>query len=420
MFQETQHTTPVIQPNKGDGKNELRVYFPVESLTGLGHFNRAGLLVRAMRAAGMEVTVASGTFVDEARFFPDAHRATLPAYVHRTKDGKHTVWDENGQKRTVDNFNMNKWRAERADAHRRIVREFKPNIIVVEFWPFSRRNLTNEVNAIRAQSLANGTRAMWVTSVRDVIKGDVRNLEGKRAENQKNTDKSVLDKLRRIDAIIVHGDERLIKLTNTFGGLKGVAGKTFYSGYVVAPIPQRDAEINDKDRSILFHVGSGSNGADLMISAAKAWQYASPEIKERTWHFVTGPRFPDQGWSELSTILAGYGKPMQIGNETPYVAEAGRERPQFVVERYRSDLVPLMVNSALSVSYAGLQHDTEIMASGAKALLIPKFKIREEEGDIWFDSEQAHRLDELARLKLIHRLKSPACCKPSRSCRRYG
>ncbi|TAL28690.1 MAG: glycosyltransferase, partial [Alphaproteobacteria bacterium] len=55
-----------------------KVYFPVESLTGLGHLNRTGKIVREMVKAGLEVTVASGSFVDPQRFFAGADLKSIP------------------------------------------------------------------------------------------------------------------------------------------------------------------------------------------------------------------------------------------------------------------------------------------------------------------------------------------------------
>ena len=401
-----------VSQGRMSGKDKLRVYFPVESLSGLGHFNRAGLLAKAMHAAGMEVTIASGTFVDEERFFPHAQRVALPAYVHRNSDGKHTVWDSAGQKRQVKNFNMKQWEKDRVAAHREIVAKVQPDIIVFEFWPFSRRNLTHEVNAIRGEAFKHGIRPMWVSSVRDVIKGDVRNLKGNKAGHQETRDNSALDKLNKIDAIIIHGDERLIKLSNTFSHLQHIAHKTYYSGYVVTDVPKRDEAMPEVARPVLLHVGSGSNGADFLLTAAKAWNNATPELREKTWHFVTGPRFPDSGWAELTKILATQGETYVSDGSKPYAPPANGERPRFVVERYRNDLVSLIVNSAVSASYAGYNTTQEVLASKVKAVLVPKFKKREEEGDLWFDAEQAHRLDELKKLGLARTLSAHDAANP--------
>ena len=398
-------------PTEGD---RPRVYFPVESLSGLGHFNRAGLLAKAMHAAGMEVTIASGTFVDEERFFPHARRVALPAYVHRNSDGKHTVWNEDGQKKQVEHFDQKQWEKDRVAAHREIVAKVRPDIIVFEFWPFSRRNLTHEVNAIRGEAMKHGIKPMWISSVRDVIKGDVRNLKGNKAGHQETRDNSALDKLNKIDAIIIHGDERLIKLSNTFSHLRHIAHKTYYSGYVVTDIPKRDEVIPADARPVLFHVGSGSNGADFLLSAAKAWKHATPELKEKTWHFVTGPRFPDGGWANLTKILKAQGDTFVSDGDKPYVPPQDGERPRFVVERYRNDLVTLIANSAVSASYAGYNTTQEVLASKVKALLVPKLKKREVEGDVWFDAEQSHRLDELKKLGLARTLSAQDAVNPEK------
>lgn len=404
--------SPSMPPQVSLAQEKLRVYFPVESLAGLGHFNRAGLLVEALHAAGMEVTVGSGTFVDEQRFFPNARRISLPTYVHRTQDGKFTAWDEAGQKRLVTNFDMNKWKQERSQAHRDIVRDVKPHIIIVEFWPFSRRNLTHEVSAMYAEASKHTARPMLITSVCDVVKGDVDQMKGGKIANQEKNDQSAVEKLQKVDAIIIHGDERLVGLDKSFTGLHHITDKTYYSGYVVADIPQRDSTRADQDRPVLLHVGSGSNGTDFLMSAAKAWQNASPDLKAHTWHFVTGPRFPDGGWESLARILAEQGTTHVTEGNTPYRVSPEGIRPDFVLEKYRPDLVDLIANSAVSVSYAGYNTTQEVLASGVRALLVPKLKRQEQEGTVWFDAEQSHRLDVLNKAGLVHTLAAKEALNP--------
>ena len=410
-------TKPLLSTRLQNGvqhnKEKLRVYFSVESLAGLGHFNRAGLLVEAMHAAGMEVTVGSGTFVDEERFFPHARRVDLPTYIHRDKKERLTYWDyQTGQKKEVlSGFDMQKWKQSRAQAHREIVREVKPHIVIVEFWPFSRRNLTHEVESMRHEAKRHNDRTMLISSVRDVVKGDVRELKGNKVARQGINDASIIQKLRKVDGIIIHGDPRLVGLDKSFTELRHIVDKSYYSGYVVAAIPERDAAMPDNERPVLVHVGSGSNGKDFLIAAAKAWQHASEELRSRTWHFVTGPRFPDSGWKSLTTIVRDLGRTHVSEEGAPYLPAQGQEPPRFVIERYRQDLVPLIVNSAVSVSYAGYNTTQEVLASGVHALLVPKLKCRTE-GGVWFDPEQAHRLDVLNSENLAHTLKAKDAIKP--------
>jgi predicted glycosyltransferase len=378
--------------------NPLKVFFPIESLAGLGHFNRASLLVQAMIEAGMEVTVASGTFVHENRFFPNAKRIVLPRYVHKNRDGIFTAWNEQGQKICVENHSNTLWKRQRSDALREVVRLVRPDIVIFEFWPFSRRNITHEVVAVLKEARTLGLDPLKICSVRDVIKGDVKALSASRKRHQAANDDSVIEKLENyIDAIIIHGDERLIGLNSTFSQLGQIAKYTHYSGYVVADLPPR-AIIPDKE--VLIHAGSGSGGEDFFNAVASAWPHSG--LQGLTWHFVTGPRFSNRAHEQL------VGKLTQLG--TVHLPDArirarGKSRAtddgSFIVERYRPDLTGLMARATLSVSLAGYNTTQELLALKASALLVPKFR-NTETG--WTDAEQEYRLLQLQKYGLVHTL----------------
>lgn len=377
----------------------LKVFFPVESLAGLGHFNRAGLLVQAMVNAGMEVTVASGTFVDEGRFFPNAARIALPYYVHKNRDGKFTAWNEEGQKIVVRDHNNNQWRQQRVKALRDAVKLVRPDIIMFEFWPFSRRNLTNEVVAVLHQARALGLDPLKVCSVRDVIKGDVQALTESQRRDQVRGDSSILDKLgKHIDVIVIHGDERLIGLHKTFSRLGDIARYTHYSGYVVADLPPRAAT---PGQEVLVHAGSGSGGEDFFQAVAASWQHSA--FQGLSWRFVTGPRFANRAYDQLIGHLTQFG-PVRVG-DSGY--KARHKRPisshgNFIVERYRADLTALMANTTLSVSLAGYNTTQELLALGTPALLVPKF--RKTQTGNWVDAEQQYRLQQLQKFRFAHSL----------------
>src|ERR1700722_12231396 len=107
--------------------NTKRVYFPVESLVGLGHFNRTGKIVRGMVQAGFDVSVASSTFLDPDRFFSGAKHLSIPDYVFEGRNSTGLVLQNDGSIKRAPNFNPIQWRANRSIAHVRHVSKLKPD-----------------------------------------------------------------------------------------------------------------------------------------------------------------------------------------------------------------------------------------------------------------------------------------------------
>ena len=381
--------------------DRLKVYFPVESVAGLGHLNRAGQLVRAMIAAGMEVTVASGTFVDATRFFPGANLVTLPDYVHKNKDGTLTRWNHLNQKEKIT-IDYDLWQRQREQAHRKAVLTIKPDIVMVEFWPFSRRHLTNEVNAIDRACRELRLDPVWISSVRDVIKGKVASP----TKQQKAAEASVLRHLQRMDAVIVHGDPALINLAETFSAYGRITPKLHYSGYVVADLPQRDLTIPDSERPVLVHAGSGSSAESFFMAVVRAWEHSN--LRHHPWHFVTGPRFSEAGRDQLYQALYARGV-LHLPHATYRPRDSRNDSGRFRVDAYRPDLMQLMTDARISVSLAGYNTTLELMALSVRALLIPKFR---DGRPLWVDPEQSHRLKRLKEEGLVHSLDPKKVLQP--------
>lgn len=387
----------------------LKIYFPVESVAGLGHLNRAGQLVRAMVEAGMEVTVASGTFVDPERFFPGAKIIHLPDYVHRDRNGNMSRWNQSGQKIPVS-MSYEFWQKQREQAHRKAVRSCQPDVTVIEFWPFSRRHLTNEVNVIHEECRKLKLDPLRICSVRDVIKGKVPQAGQAGSKQTYANERQILRHLSAIDAVIIHGDEALISLDKTFSSLSAIGQKIFYSGYVVADLPQRDSAIANNQRPVLIHGGSGSTAEDFFIATATAW--GKTHLRHLPWHFVTGPRLSNAGRERLFTTLLQNGN-VRTSDGTYRARMRGRSSDigEFRIDGYRGDLLALMANCALSVSLAGYNTTLEVFALRARAILVPKFRVLSA-GKFWTDAEQEFRLAELHRRNLVHTIDPAGATNP--------
>ena len=115
-----------------------RVLFHVQHLLGVGHLRRAELLAEAMRAAGLDVTVALGGAPVPDVPFAGIRTIALPA-AHIAGEDFGTLLDADGN--AVDDA----WKARRAEALLSLFRSLRPEIVLLELFPFGRRQFRFEL-----------------------------------------------------------------------------------------------------------------------------------------------------------------------------------------------------------------------------------------------------------------------------------
>jgi len=366
-----------------EGQN---VYFPVESLVGLGHFNRTGKLVREMVKNGLDVTVASGTFVDPKRFFAGADCKEVPAYVFKAKSGSFFTLNADGKRTLLPDFNESAQKQQRITAHLKNIKQKHPDILVSEFWPFDRPTLDDEMQAMLQETKRDGAK-LRVVSVRDVL--DTPNETGPEAEAERDAREAFAIKTinENFDAVLVHGDPNFIPLSETFRRADEIKAEIIYTGYVIDDLPARRTSGRDPNAPILVSCGSGVDGHDMVFSFLTAWQKlldrrAADEtlapLTDRPVHIVCGPRFSPQALFDVKEWAEAMEK------------DTGRK---ITVENYRDDFTDVLAGAAFSVSLAGYNTTLETLAMNVPSLLIPKYAFTD--GRIRMSTEQLYRLERL-------------------------
>lgn len=313
--------------------SKKRIFFYVQHLLGIGHLKRAVTLARAMAAAGMEVTLASGGLpVPElaaaaseggVRFvqLPPASAADLTFKV---------LVDANG--RPVDD----EWKRVRGDALLAAWRAADADVLVLELFPFGRRQMRFEL--LPLLEAAASRRTVIACSVRDVLGSQ------KNAQRQEETLALVE---RYFDRVLVHGDPGVMAFERTFPGAARIADRIEYTGYVVDAATPANGEAGRDE--VIVSAGGGAVGAALLESAILARPMTM--LRDRTWRILAGNNLPDSEYRKLTTLTAG-GVGMQL-------------------ERSRPDFTTLLANCALSVSQAGYNTLMEIVSAGARAVVVP-------------------------------------------------
>lgn len=317
-----------------------RVLFYVQHLLGIGHLRRAVALADGMTRAGLEVTLVSGGMPVPGLDMPVAHCVQLAPASAADLSFK-TLLDEHGH--PVDDA----WRLQRRAQLMQAWSTCQPDAVVVELFPFGRRQMRFELLPMLEASIARAPRPLIVCSVRDVLGG------GQSDPARADRTLEVFD--RYFDRVLVHGDADLVPFGRTFVHADRLAGRLQYTGYVVADAPgpaeapARGAAEAALQQEVLVSVGGGAVGQQLLLAALAARPLSS--LRSHPWRLLAGINASDAAMVELR-------------------GQAQRQTG-VVVERYRADFAHLLGQCRLSVSQAGYNTVMEILQAGVPAVVVP-------------------------------------------------
>jgi predicted glycosyltransferase len=306
----------------------MKLVFYVQHLLGIGHHRRAELLARALVAEGFDTVILSGGLAVAGEDWGGARVVRLPA---ARADGVAFKQLVDAQDRPIDET----WRAARRDALLAAVAAERPDILLLESFPFARRQFRFELLPLLDWARDQAPRPLVVTSIRDIL---VAKPEPKRVAE-------VLATLERaVDRVLVHGDPAVIRLEATFPAAAAIADKLHYTGFVAGPAPPPATAARD---GVIVSVGGGAVGAELLLAAAGA--RALSQARERPWRLITGPQMPAP---QVAAIMAA-------------------ALPGVTVERHRADFRDLLGGAVLSISQAGYNTVLDLLQAGPRMVLVP-------------------------------------------------
>jgi predicted glycosyltransferase len=313
-----------------------RVFIWVQHLLGIGHLMRAAHLARHLAAAGWQVDLASGggalpdLDVGRARF----HQ--LPP-VKAADAAFSELVDLDGNPLTAA------FKAARRDMLFRLYAAADPEILILEHYPFGRRQLRFELDMLMAAATQSSQRPIILSSVRDIL-----------VERKPEREEEAVAAVAHFDAVLVHSDPALVPLEASFAAAPRIKGKLVYTGYIGGKAPSPEPPLGDGDKEIIVSVGGGAVG-DKIAETALAAAHSLPHV--RRWRILIG------------------------ANAGPRLLRKARARaPSWaVVEPARRDFRGLLGRCAVSVSQAGYNTVVDVLAAGARPVLIPFATERETE-----------------------------------------
>ncbi|MBB1251163.1 glycosyltransferase family protein [Rhizobium sp. G21] len=310
-------------PFRGD---RPRVMFYVQHLLGIGHLARASRIASALADDDFDVAIVTGGLPVPGFPPPDITHIALPAIATGDK-GFSGLVDIDG--RPVDDD----FKAARRDLLLAAYRDFAPDVLVTEAFPFGRRQVRFELLPLLDEAAASARRPLILASIRDLLQ--------ERAKPGANEDTVALIGTY-FDAVMVHGDPRFARLEDSFPLQSEIADKVAYTGLVAAPPPAPATEIYD----IIVSAGGGAVGSELVRAAVGASALLPKDLR---WCVIAGPNLPEVDFSELSRSAS---------------ANVG-------IFRFRKDFPSLLTGAQLSVSQAGYNTVCDVLRAGVRSLLIP-------------------------------------------------
>ncbi len=324
----------------------MRVLIVVTHLLGTGHLSRALTLGRAFATQGHDVTVASGgmpapqldsTGVRVCQIRP--LRSDGTNFTHLLTDANDTAGDA--------------YLNARREHLLTLLAETQPDILITELFPFGRRSLSAEFEAVLEATHDLPARPAILCSIRDILAPP--------SKPKKVADvEALLD--RYFDAVLVHSDPAQVTLDQSWPVSKTLAPMLRYTGYV-APAPSGPHPDAVGSGEILVAAGGGEVGTPIFEAAISAAQ-----------------RRPDLNWR----LLVGGGTQRR---------DALRARPMpenVVIEAPRPDYRQMLYHASASVSMCGYNTTLDVLQSGVPAVLVPF-----DDGN---EVEQTLRARSLARL----------------------
>lgn len=323
----------------------MKVMLVVTGLMGAGHLTRILLIAKALKAAGAMPLIVNG-----GREIPHLDTGGVDL------ENLAPVWSDGvdySRILTPEGLATPEWFEKRATQLCAIFDRIAPDALITELFPFGRRALATEFEALLTH--ARG-RARIYASIRDVLEPK---RKPKRAEE-------TAARLRAFyDGVLFHGDPALIPLVSTWPLADDFSDMIHPTGYVASPPPPA---LESGAGEVLVSVGGGVIGRPMLEMAIEA-----ARLSPRLWRLRVGGADADLEIARLKSL-------------------AGESAT--IIEAAAPDHRARLGSAACSVSLLGYNTATDLLQAGTPAIILPMQEAAEK--------EQIIRAEAFAKLPGFH------------------
>jgi len=323
----------------------MNIIFYCQYVWGMGHLVRSLEFARAL--AGHDVTLVAGG-QEVALNLPDhVDLVRLPTLY---MDELFTTLIPGDPGRTVAQIKQE--RKEILDA---LFEQKQPDVFIVELYPFGRSIFGFELEPL-LEDIRNGKFGAITTvcSLRDIL------VEKK---DPADYEQRVLEKLNRdFDALLIHSDENMLRLNETFTRVDDINIPVAYTGFITQQadpadgrLLRQDLGIASEQKLIVASAGGGRSGYKLLASVLDACDILRDSLIFRLEVF-SGPFMEDEAFEKLAARCAS----------------------DIRIQRYTRRFLDYLHAADLSVSLAGYNTCMNLLATRVPALVYPYARQREQ------------------------------------------
>lgn len=305
----------------------MKVLIAVTHLLGTGHLSRALTLGRAFAADSHQVRVVSGGFAAPQLSTDGIDFLQLPPLRSDGVDFTRLLTSS-------DQIADTAYNTQRQIALCSALKDFQPDILITELYPFGRRSLAAEFQALLTSAKSMPRRPVVLASIRDILAPPSKPKKAVQADAMIAT---------FYDAVLVHSDPTATRLDASWPVSQMLNEKLRYTGYVAPPAAQPHAQGAGQDE-ILVSAGGGSVGDALFETALQAAKL----MPEKKWRLLVGG-------SDAIDRISRF---------------RDRHSPA-AIEPARPDFRQMLPRAAASVSMCGYNTALDLLQSGTPAVLIP-------------------------------------------------
>ncbi len=315
----------------------MRILCYAQHLSGVGHFVRMHALASGLSAAHDVHLVAGGRPVPHARD-PAALRVVRLPPLART-GGTLVALDTTASTRSV--------LEDRVRALTRAIERIRPEVVLVDHYPFSKWELEAEVAAaIDAARVCNPAVRIFC-SLRDVVRQTRYEQTAPDAYAER-----VLAGLRsRFDGILVHADPAFTRLEEHFARCADLPVPVAYTGFVIQPPPSTPTASVQEPYAVLS-CGGGAGGLAFLLASMEAFRRLAADGALGSMQLVV---FPGAFTSDSDFEALA----------------AAAERGPFDIRRFGPEFASALDGGALSISRAGYNTCVALLRARARAVLAP-------------------------------------------------
>ncbi|WP_027722591.1 glycosyltransferase family protein [Maridesulfovibrio zosterae] len=317
----------------------MKIIHYCQHVLGMGHFFRSLEIARALDKE--EVLFVAGGSKPDQDLPLNIKYIQLPGLCMDEKFG--------GLMTTDPSLDLEEVKKNRATSLLNIFRQEKPDIFLIELFPFGRKAFRFELlpvlDAIKDGQLGN---IKVICSLRDIL---VERDDGGKHE------KRVVKYLNKyFNLLLIHSDPQIASLDETFQLLNQITIPYSYTGFTarkpdkgVRESIRKSLGIAVNEKLLIASAGGGKVGKPLMEAVFKSFSCNSPEKTKLL--MLTGPFYDQENFNIL------YNSSKNFKNIT--------------VKKFASDFTNLLTAADAMISMAGYNTCMDILTSGIPTAVLP-------------------------------------------------